>query len=165
VRDVAADDETRRLLHRTIAAVADDMGELKFNTAIARLFELNNRLTQVSAETGGAPREVVEPLVLMLAPLTPHVAEELWARLGHEPSIAYVPFPTADRAQLVEETVEMAVQLNGKSRGRIVVPVDADDAAIEAAARAEPRVAAALDDRAVRKVIVVRGSLVNFVVR
>ncbi len=164
VLDVAPDDETRRLLHRTIAAVSADMAELKFNTAIARLFELNNRLTQVAAETGGAPREVVEPMVLMLAPLTPHVAEELWARLGHEPSIAYVRFPSADAAELVEDTVEMAVQVNGKSRGRIVVPVDADDAAIEAAAQAEPRVTAAIGDRPVRKVIVVRGSLVNFVV-
>jgi leucyl-tRNA synthetase len=164
VADTAADAETRRLLHRTIAAVRDDMAQLKFNTAIARLSELNNRLTQVVSTTGAAAREVVEPLVLMLAPLTPHVAEELWSRLGHGDSLAYVPFPEADPGELVEDTVEIVVQLDGKPRGRIQVPATAPDADVEAAARAEPRVAALLADRAVRRVVVVPGRLVNFVV-
>ena len=112
-----ADDETRRLLHRTIAAVSADMDTLSFNTAIARLFELNNRLTQVVAESGEAPEEVVVPLVLMTAPLAPHVAEEIWERLGHEASLAYEDFPTADPQWLTVDTVEIAVQLNGKVRG------------------------------------------------
>ena len=121
VADDAADPDTRRVLHRTIAAVRDDMTQLKFNTAIARLSELNNRLTQVVADTGHAPRGVVEPLVLMLAPLTPHVAEELWSRLGHPDSLAYAPFPEADPAELVDDTVEIVVQVDGRPRGRIHV--------------------------------------------
>ena len=87
-----------------------------FNTSIARLFELNNRLTQVVAEAGEAPEEVVVPLVLMTAPLAPHVAEEIWERLGHEGSLAYEDFPSADPQWLTVETVEIAVQLNGKVR-------------------------------------------------
>ncbi|HEV2310055.1 MAG TPA: class I tRNA ligase family protein, partial [Acidimicrobiia bacterium] len=128
VADSTADPETRRILHRTIAAVREDMAQLKFNTAIARLSELNNRLTQVVAEAGAAPREVAERLVLMLAPLTPHVAEELWSRLGHTESLAYAPFPEADPAELVVDTVEIVVQVDGKPRGRIEVPATAPDA-------------------------------------
>ncbi len=163
VTDGAADADTRRVLHRTIAAVRDDMTELKFNTAIARLSELNNRLTQVVADSGDAPREVVEPLVLLLAPLTPHVAEELWSRLGHPDTLAYAPFPEADPAELVDDTVEIVIQVDGRPRGRIRVSADAPDAAVEAAARAEPRVAELLADRPVRRVVVVAGRLVNFV--
>jgi leucyl-tRNA synthetase len=163
VTDDPADDETRRMLHRTIAAVRADMATLGFNTAIARLFELNNRLHQVTTETGAAPREVVEPMVLMLAPLAPHVAEELWERLGHAPSLAFEGFPDADPTLLVEEQVEMPVQVDDKVRGRITVAADADAAAVEAAARAEARVAAALGDRTVARVVVVPGRLVNFV--
>ncbi len=139
------------------------MAALKFNTAIARLFELNNQLTRVSTDGGESPREVVEPLILMLAPLTPHIAEELWARLGHDPSLAFEPFPEPDEAELVVDTAEIAVQVNGKTRARVAVPVDATEAAVEAVARAEPRVAAALGDAPVRKVIVVPRRLVNFV--
>ncbi len=160
VSDTPADDETRRALHRTIAAVRDDMTTLGFNTAVARLIELNNHLTK----RGVASREVVEPMVLMLAPLAPHVAEELWERLGHAQSLAYEPFPTADPALLVEDTVEVPVQVNGKVRARITVAAGADDAAHEAAARAEAHVAALLEGTTVRKVVVVPGRTVNFVV-
>jgi leucyl-tRNA synthetase len=165
VTDDPADDETRRVLHRTIAAVRADMATLDFNTAIARMFELNNRLHQVTTATGTAPREVVEPLTLMLAPLAPHVAEELWERLGHEPSLAYEAFPEADPAYLVEEQVEIPVQVDGKVRARITVPTSADDGTVEAAARAEARVAELLGGRTVDRVVVVPGRLVNFVTR
>jgi len=158
-----ADDETRRLLHRTIAAVRADMAELGFNTAIARLFELNNRLHQVVADTGEAPEEVAEPLVLMVAPLAPHVAEELWERLGHGESLARKDFPEADPALLVDEEVEIPVQVDGKVRARVTVPADADEAVSEAAARADARIAALLDGKTIHKVVVVRGRLVNFV--
>jgi leucyl-tRNA synthetase len=158
------DDETRRVLNRTIAAVREDMNDLAFNTAIARLFELNNRLTQVVAENGEAPEAVVVPLVLMTAPLAPHVAEELWERLGHDQSLTLEDFPTADPAWLTVESVEIAVQLNGKVRARLTVPADLDEAATEAAARADERVAALLDGVTVRKAIVVPGRLVNFVI-
>jgi leucyl-tRNA synthetase len=164
VSDDLADDETRRLLHRTIAEVRDDMGELKFNTAIARLFELNNRLTQVVADQGAAPREVVEPLVLMLSPLTPHVGEELWRRLGHDSTVAYEAFPEADPALLVEDQIEVPVQVNGRVRAQVTVPTGIADDALEQGAREEPRIAALLEGATVRKVIVVPGRLVNFVI-
>src|SRR6476660_7578095 len=141
--DIAADDETRRLLHRTIAEVRDDMATLGFNTAIAKLITLNNRLTHVAQESG-APREVVEPLVLMLAPLAPHAAEELWSRLGHAETLTYEDFPVADPTWLVVDTLEYPVQVNGKVRGRVVVGADADNVAIEEAARGVDAVAALL---------------------
>ena len=162
VHDAAVDDETRKLLHRTIAAVRADMSELKFNTSIARLTELNNRLTQISA-SDGAPREVVEPLVLMVAPLAPHVAEELWNRLGHPDSLAFETFPAPDEGLLVDDEVEVPVQVNGKVRSRIRVSIDADQDALEAAARADARVAELLAGTTVRKVVVVPARLVNFV--
>ena len=115
VVDEPADDATRRILHRTIDAVSADYDGLRFNTAIAKLIELNNHLTKVSGSH--VAREVAEPLVLMMAPVTPHVAEELWARLGHAQSLAFEPFPVADPALLVDDVVEYPVQVNGKVRG------------------------------------------------
>jgi leucyl-tRNA synthetase len=106
----------------------------------------------------------VEPLVLLLAPLAPHISEELWSRLGHPDSLADEPFPEADEALLVDEMVEITVGLNGKVRARIRVPADADARAVEAAARANERVAALLEGVDVRRVIAVPGRLVNFVV-
>ncbi len=164
VSDAALDDDTRRLLHRTIAAVRKDMATLSFNTAIARLFELNNRLTQLVAQSGSAPRAVVEDMVLMLSPLTPHVAEELWQRLGHTDTVVYRTFPREDPAFLVEDDVEIAVQVNGKVRARVRVATGASDADHEAAARADERIATLLDGATIRKVVVVAGRMVNFVV-
>jgi leucyl-tRNA synthetase len=164
VTDVPADDETRRLLHRTIDAVARDMAGLDFNTAIAALMELNNRLTRVVQQEGSAPREVVHAMVLMLSPLTPHVAEELWERLGAAGSLPFADFPEADPALLVDDTVEVPVQVNGKVRGRVTVAVGASEADHEAAARADAKVAELLAGATVRKVVVVPGRMVNFVV-
>jgi leucyl-tRNA synthetase len=165
VSNTPADEETRRILHRTIDAVRADMAKLQFNTAIARLFELNNRLTAVVGETGAAPLEVVTAMTLMLAPLAPHLAEEVWERLGHAESLAYEPFPEPDPAYLVVEEVEIVVQVNGKVRARVKVPAGASDADHEAAARADARVAGLLAGADVEKVIVVPGRLVNLVTR
>jgi len=164
VIDEPTDDATRRLLHRTIAAVREGMEGLRFNVSIAKLTELNNHLTASPANAAGTPREVAEPLVLMLAPLAPHIAEELWRRLGHAGSLAWTDFPVADPAWLTVDTVEIPVQVNGKVRGKVTVAADADDATMEAAARADDKVAAALADATIRKVIVVPGRLVNFVI-
>ena len=157
------DDDTLRVLNRTIAAIHDGMQTLRFNTSIARITELTNHLT-ATYPSGGTPRSVAESLVLLLAPLAPHVAEELWARLGHPESLARAPFPTADERWLTDDTVEIPVQVNGKVRSRISVPADADRDALESAARADGKVAALLDGATVRKVVVVPGKLVNFVV-
>jgi leucyl-tRNA synthetase len=163
VSDAAPDDETQRVLHRTIGTVRDDMAAMGFNTAIARLIECNNQLTRVVARDGAAPRAVAESLVLMVAPLAPHIAEELWARLGHPDTLTYEDFPVADEARLVQETVEIPVQIKGKVRSHVQVPAGADEAEHERIAREDARVAQLLDGATVRKVIVVPGRLVNFV--
>ena len=159
VVDQPADPATRVLLHRTIAAVGADYEQLRFNTAIARLTELNNGLTRLTA----VPREVAEPLVLMLAPLAPHVAEELWSRLGHEGSLAHEPFPVADPALLVEETVTCVVQVAGKVRDRLEVPADIAEGELRERALATAGVQRALDGRGVRTVVVRAPRLVNVV--
>ena len=115
VSDDPLDDETLRVLHRSIASVRDGMETLRFNTSIARITELNNHLTS-KYPRGGVPRRAAEPMVLMLAPLAPHAAEELWNRLGHAESLAWEPFPEADPAYLVDDTIEIPVQINGKVR-------------------------------------------------
>jgi leucyl-tRNA synthetase len=155
-----ADIETQRLLHRTISGVRDDMEALRFNTAIAKLIEFNNHLTKL----GGCPLDMAEPLVLMIAPLAAHLAEELWAKLGHDESVAYQSFPEADPALLVADTVEYPVQVNGKVRGRITVAADLGTADIEAAAVADQKVAAYLAGATPKKVIVVPGRMVNIVI-
>ena len=165
VTDDAAPEDLTRHLHRTIAGVDADMAGLRFNTVIAKLIEFNNSLTQHTNSTGTAPRSLVEPLVQMLSPLCPHVAEELWNRLGHADTITYEPFPVADPALLVEDAIEVPVQVNGKVRGRISVAPDADEATHLAAAMALDNVVAALDGRSPVKTIVVPGRTVNIVVK
>ena len=161
--DDQPDDETRRILHRTIAAVRDGMDTLRFNTSIARITELTNHLTATYPD-GGVPREVAEPLALLLAPIAPHIAEELWARAGHAGSLAFQDYPVAIEEWLVDASVELPVTVNGKVRGRIIVAAGADAAALEAAARADDKVAALLDGATIRKVVAVPDKMVNFVV-
>ncbi len=156
------DTDTLRALHRTIAGVSEDYAALRNNTAAAKLIEYTNHLTKQHRD--GVPRAAVEPLVLMLAPLAPHLAEELWSRLGHSTSLAHGPFPEVDTAYLVADTVEYPVQVNGKVRGRIVVAADADKDTLEAAALADEKVQGFLAGATPRKVIVVAGRLVNLVV-
>ena len=158
VVDEALDGETERLLHQTIAAVTQDYASLGFNTAIARLIELNNALTKLSA----TPRAAVEPLVLMVAPVAPHLAEELWQHLGHEQSLSREPFPVADESKLVSSTVTCVIQIKGKVRDRIEVPADITEADLEALAMDSEKVKAATTD-GVRKVIVRAPKLVNVV--
>ena len=159
VVDAPADEETRKLLHRTIDIVRTEMDALRFNTAIAKLIELNNAVTKLPA----TPREVAEPMVLMAAPLVPHVAEELWRKLGNTDSVTYVAFPIADPRYLVDEMIEYPVQINGKVRGRITVATDADAASVQAAALADERIVAALDGGDPKKVIVIPARMVNIV--
>ncbi|MDT4935978.1 MAG: leucyl-tRNA synthetase [Pseudonocardiales bacterium] len=163
VSDDEVPDELNRLLHKAIHAVREGYETLRFNTSIARITELNNAITQAYPH-GGAPRALAEPLVLMLAPLAPHAAEELWARLGHDTSLAWTEFPVADPALLIDDTIDVPVQVNGKVRAVLSLPADSDAAAMEQAARGDARVAAALDGRETKRVVAVPGRLVNFVV-
>jgi len=163
VSDEPPDDDLRRLLHRTIAGVRSDMEGMRFNTAIAKLTELNNELTRRGT---GAPRDLAEVLVRMLAPLVPHFAEELWHRLHGEGtgSVTRVEFPTADPALLVTDTVEVPVQVNGKLRGRVTIAADTDSETAVAAALAEPNVAAHVGGRELRKQLYVPGRMITLVV-
>ncbi|WP_199428860.1 leucine--tRNA ligase [Qaidamihabitans albus] len=163
VADTELTDDDRRQLHRTIAGVREDYAELRFNTAGAKLIELNNYVTKVYGAAAATPRELAEPLVLMLAPMCPHVAEELWNRLGHPDSLVHGPFPVPDEQYLVDETVEYPIQVNGKVRSRVTVAAEAGKDEVRAAALADEKIAALLDGAEPRKVIVVPGRLVNVV--
>jgi leucyl-tRNA synthetase len=158
VSEEAPDAVTLTALHRTIAGVRDDYEHLRFNTAIAKLIELNNVLTKLDA----APRAVVEALVLMVAPVAPHIAEELWRRLGHEGGVTYVQFPEAEPSLLVEETVTCVIQVRGKVRDRVEVPSTIAEDELQALVLARDKVVAATPD-GVRTVIVRAPKLVNVV--
>jgi leucyl-tRNA synthetase len=160
VTDEAPTQDLLRLLHRTIKRVTDDLDRLSFNTAIAALIELNNELVALPR----LPRAVAEPLVLLLAPLAPHMAEEFWHRLGHGQSLAYQPWPRYDPALIVAAEVEYPVQVNGKVRSRVTVPASADEAAIQQAVLNDARVQEFTAGKSVKKFIVVKGKLVNLVV-
>ncbi|MFE7418412.1 leucine--tRNA ligase [Rhodococcus sp. NPDC057529] len=157
----APTEDTLRALNKAIAGVSEDYTALRDNTAAAKLIEYTNHLTK--AYPAGAPRSAVEPLVLMLAPLAPHLAEELWSRLGHEKSLAHGPFPVAEEKWLVEDTVEYPIQVNGKVRSRVTVAADAPREEIEKIALADDKIVALLDGKDPRKVIVVPGKMVNIV--
>jgi leucyl-tRNA synthetase len=159
VVDVEPTVETLRVLHRTIAEVGEDMQGMRINTAIAKLIVLNNHLTSLPA----VPRTVAEQLVLMTAPVAPHLAEELWSRLGHERSLAHEPFPVVDPQYLVQESVTCVFQVQGKVRGRAEVAPDADEATLRELALADPGVQRAMAGRDVRTVIVRAPKLVNVV--
>jgi leucyl-tRNA synthetase len=155
--------DTLKALHRAVDGVRDGMTTLRFNIAIARITELTNHLTQAYGQSGPVPRQVCEWLTLLVGPLAPHLSEELWSRLGHTGSSAWASFPVADPAYLVDDTVQIAVQVNGKVRAQLDVPADADAAALEAVALADPRIAELLVGKTVRKVVAVPGRLVNVV--
>ena len=158
-----AGEDLRRALHRCIDGVRADMEALRFNTAIAKLIELNNVLTPYVAEHGACPQEVATPLAKMLAPLCPHMAEELWHRLGNPGTITYEDFPTADASLLASDTIEIPVQINGKVRTRLVVTVGMSQGELQAAAMADAKVQELLAGATPKKEIIVPGRLVNFV--
>ncbi len=161
VVDAEPAEEQLRLLHKTIKAVTSDIDRLSFNTAISRMMEFTNFMSGQDAR----PKSVLEPFVLILSPFAPHLAEELWHVLGHDHSLACEPWPTWDESLLVEDTVEVPVQVNGKLRAKIHVPTGADAAAMQTAAEADETVQQQLDGRNVVKVIAVPGRMVNFVVK
>jgi leucyl-tRNA synthetase len=153
--------EIDRRMNRAIKKVADDLAALRFNTAIAELIELKNEMTNVKS----VPRELAENFTLMLSPFAPHMAEEIWERLGHHKSLAHRPWPTVDESKLVEQTMEIPVQVNGKLRGKVTVPSGTDEAAVFAAAEAEPAIQGWLKDKTIVKRIYANGKLASFVVR
>jgi len=161
----AIDADTARLLHQTIGAVREHYAALRFNIAIARLQELSTHAARIAAARGKLPRAIAEPLVLMVAPLAPHIAEELWARLGHAEPIDYAAFPEADPALAAEPTVVLPVQIDGKARFRIEVPADAGEEQIAAILAGHPDVARYVGDADVDRLVIVPGRIVNVVTR
>ncbi|MCL6421861.1 leucine--tRNA ligase [Brachybacterium sp. JHP9] len=160
VSDEPAALESKKALHRAIDGVGRDMEQMQFNTAIAKLIELVNHLTK----SGTSPREVIEPLVVMVAPLAPHIAEELWARLGHESTVTRAPFPAVDPEMLKADSVTCVVQIKGKVRHRLEVDPEISEADLEALVMGEARVQELIAGQDVRKVIVRAPKLVNIVV-
>jgi leucyl-tRNA synthetase len=156
---------TAKLLHQTIRAARENYEGLRFNLAIARLQELTSHAARITAEQGTLPRTLAEPLVLMVAPLAPHIAEELWARLGHPGSLAQEAFPEADPALAAEATVVLPVQVNGKTRLRIEVPADADRHRITTILMNHPDLARYLDGATIDRLVVVPGRIANVVTR
>ncbi|MCA9669587.1 MAG: leucine--tRNA ligase [Myxococcales bacterium] len=159
VSDEAADEALERLLHQTVKRVTDDMERMRFNTALAAMIELNNEL--VKRET--MPRAVAETLVRMLGPFAPHVAEELWQALGHEASLAYEAWPSYDESKLASDTMEIVVQIKGKTRGKVTVAADASEDAIKDAALSDEKISKHVEGKTIRKVIYVKGRLINIV--
>jgi leucyl-tRNA synthetase len=152
--------ELRRVLHQTIRKVTEDVEALKFNTAISQMMVFVNEVMKQPER----PRTLLEPFVLVLAPFAPHLGEELWRKLGHAGSLAYAPWPAFDPALCVEDTVTVAVQVNGKLRATLEVARGAEQAAVQAAALADARVSKYVNGGTVRKAIFVKDKLLNLVV-
>jgi leucyl-tRNA synthetase len=158
----------RSLVHQTIAKVGDDVGRrYTFNTAIAANMELVNALYKFDDDTPAGRavmQEALESVVLMLSPIVPHICHVLWQALGHDEAVLDHAWPAADESALVRDVIELVVQVNGKLRGRINVAADANKEMIEQAAFAEENVQRFVTGKAVKKVVVVPGRLVNIVV-
>jgi leucyl-tRNA synthetase len=163
VSDEPPGEDIARLLHRTIALVRRDFAELRFNTAIARLIELTTAAARITTTDGALPRAIAEPIVLMVAPLAPHIAEELWHRLGHASSLAYEPFPEADPALAAEPTIRLPVQINGKTKLVLSVRAGAGRQELERLLLADPELARLMCDQVIERMIIVPDRIVNIV--
>ncbi len=152
--------EQRRLLHQTIKKVTDDLEALRFNTAIAQMMVFTNEVTKLKTR----PRALLEPFVLLLSPFAPHIAEELWERLGKAPSVATQPWPEYDPVLVARDRLTIPIQVNGKLRSKIEVPADSSEAEVVRLARQDAKLSEWLQGKTPRKVIYVEKKLVNFVV-
>jgi leucyl-tRNA synthetase len=160
IEDVAPTREQARVLHQTIAKVTEDIEAMRFNTAISALMEFTN----AAYKWPSVPRTAAESFVLLLAPLAPHLAEELWQRLGHAQSLAHHAWPVADPAFLRADVIEIPVQVNGKVRAKITVPAEAPESEVIEIAKADQNVGKHLAGQSLKRAIYVRGRIVNFVV-
>ncbi|MHC4572393.1 MAG: class I tRNA ligase family protein, partial [Planctomycetota bacterium] len=155
-----ADEATLRLLHQTIKKVGDDIESFGFNTAISAMMIFVNHMSKQSVR----PKSVIEKFLLILAPFAPHIAEELWAKLGHTDTLAFEPWSEYDKEIIKEREIELAVQVNGKIKDRIIVAADTDEEQIKQKALASEKVKKALDGKKPRKIIVIKSRLVNIVI-
>jgi leucyl-tRNA synthetase len=153
-------DDDLRITHKTVKKVTEDIEALRFNTAVSQMMIFVNHFTK----KGSIPRDCLKPFVQCLNPFAPHVAEELWSLLNETSELTYASWPNFDPALAKDDLITMAVQVLGKTRGTVEVEPGADQATVEAAAKAIPAVAAQLEGKAVRKVIFVQGKILNYVV-
>ncbi|MBX3213172.1 MAG: class I tRNA ligase family protein [Labilithrix sp.] len=156
----AYDVETQKLVHKTIKKVTEDIQALRFNTAISAMMILVKHLGGLSA----VPVEAARALALILSPFAPHAGEELWQRLGGTASLAYEPWPAFDPALVKDDVIEIGVQVNGKARASIQIPADADEAAAKAVALEEPKIKDLTVGKTIKKVIFVKGRILNLIV-
>ncbi|MDG2384064.1 MAG: leucine--tRNA ligase [Pirellulaceae bacterium] len=161
LQDVDCTDDQSRFLHKTIKAVTEDLASRSFNTSIARMMEFVNFFNKQP----NRPRQAMESFVLLLAPLAPHICEELWSQLGYETTLAYEPWPEFDPSLTVDDVIEVPVQIKGKLRARVKVPADCSAADLEQVAKSDPKIVEQLEGKQIVKVIVIPGRLVNFVIR
>ncbi len=159
ITQAEADEQTLRLLNQTIKKVGDDIENFGFNTAISAMMIFVNHLTKQDVR----PKAAVEKLILVLAPFAPHIAEELWQKLGHTESLAYEPWPQYDKELVKEKEIELAIQVNGKIKDKLVVPADTEDEQIKQQALASEKVKAAMGDKPAKKVIVVKPRIVSII--
>lgn len=160
VQESKGSDSLVRTYHQTVKKVTEDYTEIRFNTGISQLMVFVNEANKQDV----LPKVLAEGFVKLLAPIAPHISEELWQKLGHDETITYAEWPTFDESMLVENEVEVVVQINGKVKAKLVVAKDASKDEMEAAARADDKVLAAIEGKAIRKIIAVPGKLVNIVV-
>ncbi|MHC4604342.1 MAG: leucine--tRNA ligase, partial [Planctomycetota bacterium] len=159
VKETQAGEVTVRLLNQTIKKVGDDIGNFRFNTAISAMMIFVNHLSQQEIR----PKSVIEKFLLILAPFAPHITEELWEKLGHTDTVVYVPWPEYDRELIKEKEIELAVQVNGKIKDRIVVAVETDEEQIKQKALSGKKVIAALAGKEAKKIIVVKPRIVSII--
>jgi leucyl-tRNA synthetase len=150
-----------KIYHKSVKKVTEDFEKLAFNTAISQMMIFVNAVYK----EGKCPREYAEGLIKMLSCICPHICEEMWEMLGHTETIAYESWPTYDEAKTADETVEVVLQINGKLRGKINLPVDMDKDAAIAAAKADERIASAIEGKTIVKEIAVPNKIVNIVIR
>jgi leucyl-tRNA synthetase len=160
IKQTQPDEQTLRLLNQTIKKVGDDIETFSFNTAISAMMIFVNHVIKQDDR----PKSVVEKFILILAPFAPHIAEELWQRLGHKDSLAYVPWPEYDKELIKEKEIELAVQVNGRIKERIILAADADEEQIKQKALASEKVVAAMASKKAKKIIIIKSRLVNIVV-
>ena len=156
----AYDTETQRLVHKTLKKVGEDIEHLHFNTAISAMMILVKHLNGMDA----VPRPAAKIFALMLSPFAPHLGEELWQRLGGKESLAYEPWPAFDPNLVKDDVIEMGVQVNGKTRGTVQLPVGAPEAIAREKALLDPKVASQVEGKTIKKVVYVPGKILNFIV-
>ncbi|MDD3478738.1 MAG: class I tRNA ligase family protein, partial [Candidatus Izemoplasmatales bacterium] len=160
VTDVALTKETDTMVHKTIKGVTDDLENMKFNTAVAKLMTLSNELGSLEF----VPKSAYEQMLRLLYPIAPHITEELWEMLGHENGLVFEPWPSYDESKLVEDMVEIVISINGKVRDKLTMPTDSPETVVKEAALATEKIRTLIEEKPIRKIIIIPNKIVNIVI-